>query len=147
MDGNGERLGQTFWDWGIPTAVSIFEVSSSVKIPVIASGGIRTGLDAAKSLALGSSLVSLSAPILRPATQSVGQVRKALELIIEELKNAMFLTGSDNVKKLKKASLVVTGKTSQWLLARGFPPETLARPKQQRRRVSINERGNRRISQ
>ena len=129
LDGNGERLGQTFWDWGIPTAVSIFEVSNSVKIPVIASGGIRTGLDVAKSLALGSSFVSISAPILRPATQGVGQVKKALELIIEELKNAMFLTGSDNVKKLKKASLVVTGKTSQWLLVRGFHPETLAGPK------------------
>jgi isopentenyl-diphosphate delta-isomerase len=127
MDEKGERLGQTFWDWGIPTAVSVFEVSNSVNVPIIASGGIRTGLDVAKSLALGSSLVSVSAPVLRPATQGVDQVKKTLELIIEELKNAMFLTGSDTIKKLKKVPLVVTGKTAQWLLTRGFHPETLAR--------------------
>jgi isopentenyl-diphosphate delta-isomerase len=127
MDANGERLGQTFWDWGIPTAVSVFEVSNSVNLPIIASGGIRTGLDVAKSLALGASLVSVSAPVLRPATQGVGQVKKTLELIIEELKNALFLTGSDTIKKLKKVPLVVTGKTAQWLLMRGFHPETLAR--------------------
>ncbi|HVP41230.1 MAG TPA: type 2 isopentenyl-diphosphate Delta-isomerase [Candidatus Krumholzibacteriaceae bacterium] len=127
MDAKGERLGQTFWDWGIPTAVSVFEVSNSVNIPVIASGGLRTGLDVAKSLALGASLVSVSAPVLWPATRSVGQVKKTLELIIEELKNAMFLTGCDNIKKLKKTPVVVTGKTTQWLLMRGFHPATLAR--------------------
>lgn len=127
LDKKDERLGQTFWDWGIPTAVSVFEVSNSVNVPIIASGGIRTGLDVAKSLALGASLVSVSAPVLRPATQSVGQVKETLELIIEELKNAMFLTGADTVKKLKKVPLVVTGKTAQWLLMRGFHPETLAR--------------------
>jgi isopentenyl-diphosphate delta-isomerase len=127
MDEKGERLGQTFWDWGIPTAVSVFEVSNSVNIPIIASGGIRTGLDVAKSLALGASLVSVSTPVLRPATQGVGQVRKTLELIIEELRNAMFLTGSDTIKRLKKVPLVVAGKTAQWLLLRGFHPEALAR--------------------
>jgi len=127
MDEKGERLGQTFWDWGIPTAVSVFEVSNSASVPVIASGGIRTGLDAAKSLALGASLVSVSAPVLRSATQSVGQVKKRLELIIEELRNAMFLTGSGNIKKLKTVPIVVTGKTAQWLLMRGFHPVGLAR--------------------
>lgn len=127
MDEKGERLGQTFWDWGIPTAVCVFEVSRSVKIPVIASGGVRTGLDVAKSLALGASLVSVSAPVLRPATQSVGQVKKTLELIIEELRNTMFLTGVDTTKKLRKAQLVITGKTAEWLQMRGFRPETLAR--------------------
>lgn len=127
LDAKGERLGRIFWDWGIPTAVSVFEVSKSVKIPVIASGGVRTGLDVAKSLALGASLISVSAPVLRPATQSVTQVKKTLELIIEELRNAMFLTGAETIRKLKKAQLVVTGKTAQWLLMRGFRPETLAR--------------------
>jgi len=123
----GERLGETFWDWGIPTAASIFEVSRSVNVPVIASGGIRTGVDIAKALALGASLVSVSAPILRPATRSVEQVKKTLELLIEELRNTMFLTGVDTVKKLGRASVVVTGKTTQWLLVRGYQPEALAR--------------------
>ena len=126
-DANGERLGRAFWDWGIPTAVSVYEVSNSVTIPIIASGGVRMGLDVAKSLALGANLVSISAPVLRPATQSAAQVKKTLELIIDELRNAMFLTGCDAIKKLKKAQLVVTGKTAQWLLMRGFHPDALAR--------------------
>jgi isopentenyl-diphosphate delta-isomerase len=123
----GERLGETFWDWGIPTAVSIFEVSESVDVPVIASGGIRTGVDVAKALALGASLVSISAPILRPATRSVEQVKKTLGFFIEELRNTMFLTGVDTIKRLRRAPLVVTGKTTQWLLMRGYQPKTLAR--------------------
>lgn len=123
----GERLGETFWDWGVPTAVSVFEVSNSVKVPTIASGGIRTGVDVAKAIALGASLVSISAPVLRPATRSVEQVKKTLEFFIEELKNTMFLTGADTVKKLGKTSVVITGKTAQWLLMRGYHPSSLAK--------------------
>jgi isopentenyl-diphosphate delta-isomerase len=123
----GERLGETFWDWGIPTAVSTFEVSESVNVPVITSGGIRTGVDAAKALALGASLVSISAPILQPATRSVEQVKKTLGFFVEELRNTMFLTGIDTIKKLRRASIVVTGKTAQWLMMRGYQPKTLAR--------------------
>jgi len=126
-DDKGERLGETFWDWGIPTAVSVCEVSNTVDAPVIASGGIRTGIDAAKALALGASLVSISAPALRPATRSASQVKRTLELFIEELRNAMFLTGADTIKKIRKTPIVITGKTAQWLFMRGFHPETLAR--------------------
>jgi isopentenyl-diphosphate delta-isomerase len=126
-DEKGKRLGETFWDWGIPTAVSTFEVSNAVNVPVIASGGIRTGLDVAKALALGASLVSISAPILQPATKSVGQVTRTLEFFIEELRNAMFLTGVSTIKKLRNVPIVVTGKTAQWLLIRGYQPRTLAR--------------------
>lgn len=126
-DEKGKRLGETFWDWGIPTAVSTFEVSNAVNVPVIASGGIRTGLDVAKALALGASLVSISEPILQPATRSVGQVTRTLEFFIEELRNAMFLTGVSTIKKLRNVPIVVTGKTAQWLLVRGYQPRTLAR--------------------
>jgi len=126
-DEKGERLGNTFWDWGIPTAVSVFEVSSSVDVPIIASGGIRTGVDAAKALALGANLVSISAPVLKAANRSADQVRKTLEFFIAELRNTMFLTGADTIKKLRKTPIVITGKTAQWLLMRGFHPETLAR--------------------
>ena len=47
-------LGEAFWDWGIPTATSLVEITQTVKIPVIASGGIRNGADIAKSLAFGA---------------------------------------------------------------------------------------------
>lgn len=124
-----KRLGETFWDWGIPTAISLIEVSQSTKSEVIASGGIRSGIDVAKALALGASLSSISLPILHPATKSAEHVEKALRLIIEELKNTMFLLGIESIKKLSKAPLVITGKTAQWLIMRGFKPELYARRK------------------
>ncbi|MDI6690951.1 MAG: type 2 isopentenyl-diphosphate Delta-isomerase [Candidatus Bathyarchaeota archaeon] len=123
------RLGDVFWDWGIPTAVSIVEVSQTVSIPVIASGGIRNGLDAAKALALGGSLASLSQPILRAASKGIEETVRVLSLLISELKNGMFLVGADSVKALWKTPLVITGKTAEWLRARGFNVESYARRK------------------
>jgi len=124
-----QRLGKTFWDWGIPTAVSLVEVVQSVHHPVIASGGIRHGTDVAKSLALGASLASMALPILHSATKGPEEVKKTLQFVIEELRNAMFLVGAESVQKLKKAPVVLTGKTAEWLRMRGFQPELYARRK------------------
>ena len=121
------RLGDVFWDWGIPTAISIVEVTQTVKIPVIASGGVRSGLDAAKALALGASLASLAQPALQAAIEGVKKTRKMLRLLIEELRNAMFLVGAENPQQLQKAPLVITGKTAEWLRLRGFDIEAYAR--------------------
>ncbi|HDO41860.1 MAG TPA: type 2 isopentenyl-diphosphate Delta-isomerase, partial [Candidatus Bathyarchaeota archaeon] len=122
-----ERLGKAFWDWGIPTAVSLVEVVQSVSIPVIASGGIRDGVQAAKALALGASLSSLSSPILKQAVKGPEEVKKTLEHIIEELRNAMFLVGADSIEKLRNVPLIITGKSLEWLRLRGFNPEIYAR--------------------
>jgi isopentenyl-diphosphate delta-isomerase len=124
-----QRLGETFWDWGIPTAVSLVEVVQSVHLPVIASGGIRYGTDVAKSLALGASLASMASPILHSATKGPEEVKKALQFVIEELRNAMFLVGAESIQKLQKAPVVLTGKTAEWLKMRGFQPELYARRK------------------
>jgi len=122
------RLGEVFWDWGIPTAISLVEVAQTVNIPVIASGGIRSGLDAAKALALGASLASLAQPVLQAAVEGgVKRIRRTLSLLIEELKNAMFLTGAGNLEQLRRAPLVITGKTAEWLRLRGFDVESYAR--------------------
>ena len=120
-------LGEVFWDWGIPTAISLVETVQSVKIPVIASGGIRNGVQAAKALALGASLTSISSPILKYAVEGPEQVKKALERIIEEIRNVMFLLGADSVEKLRKVPLVITGKAYEWLKIRGFNPESYIR--------------------
>ncbi|MEM3579397.1 MAG: type 2 isopentenyl-diphosphate Delta-isomerase [Candidatus Bathyarchaeia archaeon] len=122
------RLGEVFWDWGIPTAISLVEVAQTVNVPVIASGGIRSGLDAAKALALGASLASLAQPVLQAAIEGgVKKVRKTLSILIEELKNAMFLTGVENPQHLHKVPLVITGKTAEWLKLRGFDIESYAK--------------------
>jgi isopentenyl-diphosphate delta-isomerase len=126
---SSQRLGETFWDWGIPTAASLVETVKSVKLPVIASGGIRNGVDTSKALALGASLASATYPFLEPATKGSEDVKKALSYFVEEVRNVMFLVGANSVRKLQKVPVVVTGKTAEWLKLRGFQPEAYARRK------------------
>lgn len=92
---------ENFFEWGIPTAQSLEECLGSVHIPVIASGGIRNGVEAAKALAMGASLVGLALPLLKPATKSSKAVETVLRQIILELEIAMFLVGARNLKELK----------------------------------------------
>ena len=120
-------LGEAFWDWGIPTAASVAELTQSVKIPVIASGGMRDGTDAAKAISLGACLSSLSHPVLQTAVKGVTETENLLSLMIEELRNVMFLVGAKDVEQLKQKPLVVTGKTGKWLKNRGFNTEGYAR--------------------
>ena len=122
-----KRLGSIFWDWGIPTVASLVEVSQSTKVTVITSGGVRTGIDVAKSIVLGSHLASMSTPVLLPATKGSDEVKKTLHFIIEALRNTMFLVGANSVDDLKKAPVVILGDTADWLERRGFNPSTLAR--------------------
>ena len=124
-----QRLGENFWDWGIPTATSLIEVVQSVHLTVIASGGIRSGMDVAKALALGADLASAALPVLRPATKSAEEVKKTLQFTIEELRNAMFLVRAESIQKLRGVPVVVVGKTAEWLRVRGFHPEVYARRK------------------
>jgi len=113
-------LGEAFWDWGIPTATSIAELAQTVKIPIIASGGIRNGSDIAKTLALGAKFASLSQPILQASVKGVKETESLLILLIEELRNIMFLVGATNIEQLAGTPIVITGKTAQWLETRGF---------------------------
>jgi isopentenyl-diphosphate delta-isomerase len=125
MDKHRERLGNVFWDWGIPTVVSTVEVRHTTSLKVIASGGIRTGVDAAKALVLGADAVGLALPLLKPAVE--GGLESALQMLISELKTAMFLVGAQSISQLKQSPLIITGKTGEWLHARGFKPEEYSR--------------------
>lgn len=127
QDESRQKLGEDFWDWGISTVASIVEVAQSVDVSVIASGGVRSGIDVAKSLALGASLAGMASPILIPATKGANKVRMTLQFVKEELRNAMFLLGAESTQKLKGAPVVLTGKTAEWLRVRGFQPEQYAR--------------------
>jgi isopentenyl-diphosphate delta-isomerase len=120
-------LSGVFWDWGIPTAVSLIETAQAVKIPVIASGGVRSGMDIASALALNACLASVSLPVLQTAVEGVKETEDLLSLLMEELRTAMFLVGAEKVPQLAKTPVVVTGKTAEWLKTRGFNIEDYAR--------------------
>jgi len=113
-------LGDVFWDWGIPTAISIVEVSQTVNIPIIASGGIRDGVEVAKAVALGASLTSLSQPVLQAAVKGVKETKDVISLLIEELRSVMFLIGAPSIQKLRKSQVVIRGQTAEWLKWRRF---------------------------
>jgi len=127
-----ERLGETFWDWGIPTVPSIVEVSRSTQLTVVASGGVRNGLHGAKAIALGADAFGLALPFLKSTPGGVEEVKERLETILLELRTAMFLTGSKNVEELQKARAVVRGATREWLLARKFDPDEYAKERGRR---------------
>lgn len=128
-DDFSQRLGETFWDWGIPTVVSLVETIQSVDVPVIASGGMRNGIDIVKALALGASLGSATYPFLEPATNGSEHVKEELQYFIEEARNAMFLIGANSIQKLEEVPVVLTGKTAEWLKLRGFNAEVFGRRK------------------
>ncbi len=101
-----KRLAEKFWDWGIPTAYSVIECSR-VGLPLISSGGIRSGLEVAKSIAMGAELGGLALPLLEPALEGPEEVETELNEIISELKVAMFLVGAENIEELKKVPVTI----------------------------------------
>ncbi|KPU63336.1 isopentenyl pyrophosphate isomerase [Thermococcus sp. EP1] len=115
-DEKSRNLALKFWDWGIPTALSVAEVRYATTLPIIATGGIRDGITIAKALTLGANLAGVALPLLKPAVNGdVEGVIKILQRYIDELKNAMFLIGARNVEELKKAPIIVTGFAREWL--------------------------------
>jgi isopentenyl-diphosphate delta-isomerase len=123
-------MGNLFRDWGIPTAVSTVEVLQSVNVPIISSGGIRNGLDAAKALALGAEAVGLALPVLKEAYMGYEAVKIKIMKFIEELKVAMYLVGASDISDLRKSDLLIMGKTREWLNLRGINTEEYARRSQ-----------------
>jgi len=123
-----------FWDWGIPTAVSTALAARAVKIPVICSGGVRSGVDVAKGIALGASLGGAALPFLRAWGKGGSKAVSALAAEwVNELKIAMALTGSRNIRELGNAKLIVTGNTSETLCAFGCFPASFISREQARR--------------
>lgn len=102
-----KELGKTFADWGIPTAECVINITQKYPhIPLIASGGIRNGLEVAKLLALGADLVGLAYPFLLAATQSDTAVEELMELLIAEIKTALFCTGNINILSLQNSQVL-----------------------------------------
>jgi isopentenyl-diphosphate delta-isomerase len=118
-DAHRARLGETLRDWGLPTAVSILGARAA-GLPMIATGGVRTGLDAAKAIALGATLVGVARPLLAAALESEEAVERWIEVFLDELRSAVFLTGGSRVGDLAAAPRVILGDTAAWAQALGY---------------------------
>lgn len=103
------HLGEIFWDWGIPTAASLIEVKKTVKVPIIASGGLRNGMEMAKCIVLGASMCAMAYPFLLKAAESKEQLFNFADTVIAELKSTMFLIGAMNLSVLKSSRYILTG--------------------------------------
>jgi isopentenyl-diphosphate delta-isomerase len=118
--GAAAKVGEEFSSWGIPTAAAVAAVRQAVGsgVKIIGSGGIRTGLEVAKALALGADLGGMALPLFR--AQQLGGLpaaEQALEVVITALRQALLLTGSRTVAQMQSASKVITGDLKDWLAA------------------------------
>lgn len=103
------KLAAAFSDWGIPTASAIQNaIQASPGLTIIASGGLRTGVDIAKCIALGASLCGMAGPFLKAAARSVDEVMMTISLIKEEFNICMFATGSNSIDELRHDKLEIT---------------------------------------
>ncbi|KEA63186.1 Isopentenyl-diphosphate delta-isomerase, FMN-dependent [Marinobacterium lacunae] len=99
---DGSDIGIRFQDWGLPTPVALKCAQPWLdRATLIASGGLRDGIDMAKSVILGASLCGMAAPFLRPASQSVDAVVEVIERVRREFVTAMFLLGMPDVATMR----------------------------------------------
>jgi isopentenyl-diphosphate Delta-isomerase len=101
-----KRVAAAFIDWGIPTAEAIQNVRRAAPgLPVIASGGLRDGIDVAKSVALGAGLCGLASPFLKAAAVSQADTLEAIGELARELRIAMFAAGAGSIAQLQSTPL------------------------------------------
>ncbi|HEY74714.1 MAG TPA: type 2 isopentenyl-diphosphate Delta-isomerase [Thermoflexia bacterium] len=101
------EVAAAFRDWGIPTAEALRQVRRAVPhLPVIASGGIRDGIQMAKAIALGAAACGIAHPFLLAAARSVEAVAEAINVVVTQLRVAMFAVGAQNLAALARVPLV-----------------------------------------
>jgi isopentenyl-diphosphate delta-isomerase len=101
------RLGMTFADWGLPTAECITTIREvAPEIPLIASGGLRHGLDVAKAIALGADIAGLALPFLQAAAESEAALYELVEVLIAEITTVLFCTGTANLQEFKRSQVL-----------------------------------------
>ena len=101
-----KRVAAAFMDWGIPTADAIQNVRRAApRLPVIASGGLRDGVEMAKCLALGAGLCGMAGPFLKAAAVSTEAVTEAIAEVAREIRIAMFAAGAGRIEQLQKTPM------------------------------------------
>jgi isopentenyl-diphosphate delta-isomerase len=108
-NGKAQRFGTTYWDWGIPTPLSIR--LAQVGLPIIATGGLRNGLDVVKALALGADIGGMAWPLLVPASKGYDDLKREIELIIDEIRIGLFLSGACGAASRGDMKALLTGRT------------------------------------
>ena len=122
--GQQAARGELFHEWGIPTAACVgWLAESKVRAEIIASGGIRTGLDVARAMALGARVVGLAQPVLAAASKGgAAGATRFLASVIDGLRTACMLAGVARASDLARAPKVITGELRDWLTQ--CPPQS-----------------------
>ncbi|MDP2308651.1 MAG: type 2 isopentenyl-diphosphate Delta-isomerase [Pseudomonadota bacterium] len=111
----GQRaLGERYWDWGIPTAASVAQLSD-LGLGIIATGGVSDGLMAAKAIALGATCAGIARPFLQAQARGRDALHEAVTAVIDELRLAHLLTGSRDGAALRDAPLVIGPRLARWV--------------------------------
>lgn len=114
--GQQKESGELFWDWGIPTAASLLQVQAGAFKTVIATGGIHSGLDAARAIALGAHGVAMARPVLQALSKDgTGGALAFLRQAEHDLKIAMLLTGNGNLRSLRKSPVRLGSELASYL--------------------------------
>ncbi len=114
------RLAAAFREWGIPTATSLAYVRSAredagrPELPIFASGGVRSGQDVAKAVALGADLVGLASPFLRRAKESTESVIEEFNLVSAELRTAMFASACRDIESLRQPGVLLRSEEAEF---------------------------------
>jgi isopentenyl-diphosphate delta-isomerase len=118
--GEARALARDLWDWGIPTAAAVAWAAAAVpELEIVASGGIRTGIDAARALALGARAAGVAQPALRAVREGGRQGAVAfLTRLADGVRAAALLSGVARVSDLARAPRVITGELRDWLSQR-----------------------------
>jgi isopentenyl-diphosphate delta-isomerase len=115
-DVRARSLGEALWDWGIPTAASVASLAPLGFDGVIATGGVSSGLDVAKAIALGAAAAGIARPVLKALHEGGRAGALAWLATVEaELRAAMLLTGSANLAALARSPRVVAGELARWI--------------------------------
>jgi isopentenyl-diphosphate delta-isomerase len=106
-----KRIGRTFWDWGIPAPVSL--KMAQVGLPLIATGGIRNGLDITRAISMGADICGMAWPLLRAASRGYDELCGEISSIIEEIRMGLFLSGAESASSHPRMRGIITGRSRE----------------------------------